>query len=78
MWRAARRRVAAAQRVRGCCRCVPRLTALAAQATVLQVAGLTDASSTAARAALATGGDGAGALHPDVLAYARAHALYAP
>ena len=45
---------------------------------MLQVAGLTDASSTAARAALAAGGDGGGALHPDVLAYAREHALYAP
>ena len=50
--------------------------ARAAQATVLQVAGLTDVSSTAVRAALAAGGDGGSALRASVLAYAREHALY--
>jgi nicotinic acid mononucleotide adenylyltransferase len=48
-----------------------------AQATVVPVAGLTDVSSSAARASLARGGDAAGALHPEVLAYIREHGLYA-
>ena len=46
--------------------------------TLLRVPGLADASSSAARAALAAGDAAAAArlLHPAVLAYAREHELY--
>ena len=51
----------------------------ARQVTLLHVPGLADASSSAARAALAAGDDAAAVrlLHPAVLAYARQHELYA-
>ena len=49
------------------------------QVTLLHVPGLADASSSAARAALAAGDDEAveRLLHPAVLAYVRQHELYA-
>jgi hypothetical protein len=46
------------------------------QVTLVPVPGLTDVSSSAVRATLASGGDVTHVLHPDVLQYIRAHALY--
>jgi hypothetical protein len=56
--------------------CCTGLTVSRLQVTLVPVPGLTDVSSSAVRAALASGGDVAHALHPDVAQHIRAHALY--